>query len=166
MDECKPLALGSFETTITATTKFSVIGAHFAFTYFGANVTFQYSLGDEDSDTYLKLFGAVEFALPCNPGMLGKGKGLFKARMGEFRWDMVAYVTVYCGNTGPEAPVVTVSAQTIGAVHLTDAIKFDKLKIDAAGYILDNGDYAFSGRLQGRGLHSSTFQLNLSRFFR
>jgi hypothetical protein len=74
-------ALGSSETTITATTKFSVIGAHFAFTYLGANVTFQYSLGEEDSNTFMKLSGAVEFALPCNPGMLGKGKGLFKARM-------------------------------------------------------------------------------------
>ena len=54
---------------------------------------------------------------------LGKGRGLFTARMGEFKWDMKAYVTVYCGNDGPEDPVVTVSAQTIGrAVHV-DLIK-------------------------------------------
>jgi hypothetical protein len=64
--------------------------------------------------------------------------------VGEFKWEMVAYVTVYCGNDGPEHPVVTVSAQTIGAVHLTDAIKFDKLMIDAAGYHLADGKYAFS----------------------
>ena len=116
-------ALGSFETTITSTTKFSVIGKHLAFTYFGANVTFQYSLGDEDSDTFMKLSGAVEFAMPCNPGSLGKGRGLFTARMGEFKWDMKAYVTVYCGNDGPEDPVVTVSAQTIGGAVHVDPIK-------------------------------------------
>ena len=142
-------ALGSADAEIRATTRFNVVGKKLAFTYFGANATFRYTIGDTSSDTWMELSGSVEMALPCTPGMVGKGKGVFKARMMAFKWDMVAHVTVYCGNTGTEDPVISISAKTVGEVQLTDSIKFDKLSIDAQAYHLDSGKYAVKGSLAG-----------------
>jgi hypothetical protein len=142
-------ALGSFETSISATAKFEVIGKQLIFTSFGANATFKYVIGDLSSDTFMELHGSIEMALPCEPGMVGKGKGAFKARMKQFQWDMTAFVHVYCGNYGPETPVITLSATTVGQVKLTDSIKVDRLTIDASAYHLDNGKYALKGTLVG-----------------
>ena len=59
---------------IQATTKFSVVGKKLTFTSFAANATFRYSIGDTSSDTWMKLYGSVEMALPCTRGMVGQGK--------------------------------------------------------------------------------------------